>query len=142
MKYKFFTLIGAFLLFSCNSKNPQPVKLNTDNCDFCKMTIANAPFATQLITDKGRCYKFDDVSCMIQYQKENETANNATLYVANFANEKQFILAEKAFYLEEGTISSPMQGNTIALSNEQERATYQKKFNAQVTTWNKMYAAY
>jgi len=133
-------VLGSILLFSCVSKTAQPIQLNVDNCDFCKMTITNAHFATQLITEKGRCYKFDDVMCMIQYSKIDETTKNATFYVTNFANENQFIAAEKAYYLQGGTINSPMRGNTIALSTGLEVTSYQKKFNAQTTTWNKIYA--
>ena len=65
------SLVTILLLVSCSSSEPKPIKLNSDTCDFCKMTIANGKFGAELITQKGRCYKFDDVSCMIQFSKSS-----------------------------------------------------------------------
>ena len=39
-----FIALIAFLMVSCGSNEPKPINLNTDMCDFCKMTIANGKF--------------------------------------------------------------------------------------------------
>lgn len=142
MKKTIALLSISFLTLACTSNTPQPIKLNVDTCEFCKMTISNAHFASQLITQKGRCYKFDDITCMMQYAKSNGIHNTATLYIANFANESKFVIAQKAHYLKGGTISSPMRGNIIALEKKEEINLYQKKFDAEQLTWeqiNEMY---
>ena len=78
MKSLFIVLI-TFLMVSCGSNEPKPINLNTDMCDFCKMTIANGKFGAELITQKGRYYKFDDVSCMVQFAKSSEVPAKAFL---------------------------------------------------------------
>ena len=66
------TLYGLFflLLTSCSTK-PEPFAYGKDNCHTCKMGIMDPKFGTELITTKGKIYKFDDVSCMQYFLKSN-----------------------------------------------------------------------
>ena len=36
------------------------------------MKISDGKFGAELITSKGRIYKFDDMHCMISYHKKSE----------------------------------------------------------------------
>ena len=47
------------LLISCGKKEAEPIKLNSDGCEFCKMKISDGKFGAEIITAKGRIYKFD-----------------------------------------------------------------------------------
>ena len=71
MKKAVFLLFASLVLISCMSGEPKPLQFNSDACDFCKMTIANGQFGAELITEKGRYYKFDDVACLIHFAKSN-----------------------------------------------------------------------
>jgi copper chaperone NosL len=127
---------------SCSANEPKPIKLNSDSCDFCKMTISNGKFASQLITEKGRYYKFDDISCMVKYAKSTTTVAYKGFYVTNYLNENEFLSAEKGFYLKGGTIASPMRGNIAAFDTEKNATLYQNKLAAQKQTWDEVYNAY
>lgn len=129
-------------LYSCTSYEPKPIKLNVDSCDFCKMTISNSKFAAELITVKGRVYKFDDVSCMIKYAKANTNVDYKVLYVNDYLIENKFIEVEKGFYLKGGTISAPMGGNLVVFSSNEEAAQYQSKLKAQPSTWKEIFNSY
>jgi copper chaperone NosL len=137
----FLTFLMLFFLVSCNLKEPKPIKLNSDSCDFCKMTIANGKFGAELITEKGRYYKFDDVSCMVQYSITSEVPIKA-FFVHDFLKENQLISAEKCFYLKGETINSPMRGNVAAFSTEKEQKDYQIKLNAETITWKEVYDSF
>lgn len=134
--FSFFTLI------SCGSNEPTPIKLNSDSCDFCKMTISNSKFSAELITNKGRIYKFDDPSCMIKYSKQTTNLVNVKMYINDFLTESKFVQVEKGFYLKGGTISAPMRGNFVCFSTNDEAKNYQQKLNAENTTWKEIYANY
>lgn len=142
MKKSIFLFLSVFTLISCGSKEPIPIKLNTDSCDFCKMTISNSKFAGELITDKGRIYKFDDVSCMIQYAKANSNLTNVKMFANDYFSENKFIPVEKGFYVKGGTISAPMHGNFVVFSTNEQANEYQSKLNAELTTWNEIYTSY
>jgi copper chaperone NosL len=125
----------AFLFAACNPKGPEPIKLNAENCDFCGMMISDAKFGAELITDKGRIYKFDDVHCMIQYSKDHHIAN-ARFFVSIYDKNDALMPAETAYYIQGGDIKSPMMGNCIAFSSEAAAQEYLGKFNAKSVSWD------
>ncbi len=131
-----------FSFFSCNGNEPKPIKLNADICDFCKMTISNVKFATELITQKGRAYKFDDVSCMIKYAKQNTVVLVKHFYVTNYLDENQLLAVENGFYLIGGTINAPMGGKVAVFNTYQNATIYQSKFSAQHASWKEIYNTY
>ncbi|MEO0202507.1 MAG: nitrous oxide reductase accessory protein NosL [candidate division WOR-3 bacterium] len=103
-----------FSVFSCNVKNePEPIKINEDVCNLCKMVIMDKKFAAQIITKKGKVYKFDSIECMIAYYNKNEK-DIEKAYVTNFLNPDEFIDAKNAVYLRAPEIKSPMGMNLSA----------------------------
>ena len=123
---------------SCATKEADPIKLNSDGCDFCKMKIADGKFGAELITTKGRIYKFDDMHCMINYHKENLTTNIQSFYIHDFNQNNVLIPAENAFYVKGGEISSPMRGNIIAVKTEEEAKKIALKYNANPISWSEI----
>ena len=113
-------LLASSMIFlaACSETGPQESRVGKDQCDNCKMTISDAKYATQLITEKGRLYKFDDISCLNDYEVSNtETTANAKMYVADFPSGK-FIEKGTATLIKGGDIKSPMGGNTQAYQDK------------------------
>lgn len=108
----------TLLLSACSNAEPTAINLNTDNCHYCKMTIADLHFAAELITEKGKVYKFDDASCMLNYYKENKISSEARLYVCDYSSPQQFIESKAAFFAQGEEVASPMGGNMAAFSNQ------------------------
>jgi copper chaperone NosL len=103
---------------SCQKSGPKDFVLGKDQCDNCRMTITEQKFATQLITAKGRAYKFDDISCMTMYESSNpDKATNAKTYVVDFPS-GQFLEKSRATFIKGGSIKSPMGGNTQAYKDK------------------------
>ncbi len=127
-------VLFTFFFLSCNSGS-EPIKLNSDPCEFCKMTISNGKFGTEFITDKGKVHKFDDIHCMIKYVKENSSIKIQSFYVSDYTKNNNLILAETAFYIKGGEVKSPMMGNCAAFSSENEAKEYAGKLQAEKTTW-------
>ncbi len=105
-------------LAACSKTGPQEISVGKDQCDNCKMTISEPKYATQLITEKGRLYKFDDINCMNDYVVSNsETTGHAKTYVADFPSGK-FIESSTSTLIKGGDIKSPMGGNTQAFQEK------------------------
>ena len=131
------SIIVSLLLFSsCVSNEAQPIKINIDSCDFCKMSIADGKYGAEIITKKGRAYKFDDISCMVNYCKENTTTKIGAYYLNDFAQDNILIQAETAFFISGGDIQSPMNGGIIGFSKESEAKEFKTKLNAKSINWN------
>lgn len=142
MKRLAFVLFTMCILSSCRSNEPKPLKLNSDSCDNCKMTIANGKFGAELITEKGRIYKFDDIHCMVKFAKSGTSVPAKLFFINDYLQDNTLIPAEKAFYLKGGNISSPMRGNTAAFSSQQEAEQYKTKLNATPSTWDEIYNSF
>lgn len=134
-------LIVTFL-GSCVSGEPKALQLNSDACDFCKMTIASGQFGAELLTLKGRYYKFDDVACMIHFAKSNTVVPYKAFFVGDYLMDNTLIPAEKAFFIKGGSINSPMHGNAIAFTSEKEALKYQLKYKAIPLSWKALYNSY
>ncbi len=129
-------LLPVFCLMACGEPKPVQAKLNVDNCDYCRMGIADAKFVAELITAKGRIYMFDDVVCLQNYCKENKTGKEAKLFVANFNKPDQFLPVAYAVFVKGDQISSPMGGNLAAFDNNKAAEIFSATRAAQILTWS------
>ncbi|NUO03366.1 MAG: nitrous oxide reductase accessory protein NosL [Saprospiraceae bacterium] len=120
---------------SCGGADVPIIKLNADNCDFCKMTIADGRFGAALVTQKGRVYKFDDISCMVHYKNENASTGFRQFYVADFTKSNTLIPVEHAFFIKSVQIASPMRGNIAAFGDPESAKKYQHQFEATAVRW-------
>ena len=133
--------ILTILSVACGTNGPEPIKLNSDNCDFCKMTISNGKFGAELITQKGRIYKFDDLRCMVSYAKSSTTVPYKAFYVSDYLKDNTLVNVEKCFYIKGGEIKSPMGGNLAAFTSPKDQKEFQEKYNAAPMTWKEVYAS-
>ena len=130
-----FATLFILTFISCSSPDTPEIKLNTDNCDFCKMTIADGRFGAALTTQKGRVYKFDDVSCMVHYKNESKAARVQQFYVSDFTKSNVLIPVEQAFFIKGEQINSPMRGNMAAFGNAESAKKYQDELGAASVEW-------
>lgn len=133
-----FSFMIVLLFISCGKKEAEPIRLNVDSCGFCKMKIADGQFGAELITAKGRVYKFDDLQCMIYFHKENNSEQVQGFYIHDFNQLNTLIHAEKAFFVKGGKINSPMRGNIIALKTLKEAEIKAKEFGATMVSWKEI----
>ena len=131
-----FTIL-IFGLMSCNS-GPEPIMLGQDACSFCKMSIADKRFGAEIITKKGKIYKFDDVHCVLGFMKANTINSNdiKETYLVNFDEPHNFIEAQKAFLLKSEELHSPMGGNVASFETETKLKEASQKIKGATVTWD------
>lgn len=132
------TLFIILLLASCSNTKPEALVVNKDQCEFCKMTVADSRFGAETISAKGRIYKFDDLNCMIAFNKANEKIIMNKLFVNDFAANNQLIDATTAWYITHETVKSPMGSNTAAFSNKETAMNKAKSVSAEVISWDQL----
>lgn len=124
------------MLTSCNTK-PTPLKLGIDNCFLCKMTITDSKYGAELITKKGKTFKFDDMFCVIEFVKSEtvEEQNIDGVYFVDFENNQQFVNAKNAHLFKSDVLRSPMNGNIAAFSNQASMEQQKQKHNGTTVNW-------
>jgi copper chaperone NosL len=138
MKKQFVLLfLPVLFLLGCNI-SPQPINYGEDACHYCTMTIVDHQHAAQIVTDKGKAYKFDAIECMLNYLKENKDINPELFLVNDFMNPGQLIDATKATYLISKNIPSPM-GKYLSAFQTKEAADKTKiKYEGKLYTWEEI----
>lgn len=129
-------MLPVLVFFSCSPNGPESIILHKDTCAYCKMNIADGHFAAEMITKKGRVFKFDDMSCLIEFKKENPDKEARNHYVHYYPGNNELIPAESAFYIKGGTLRSPMTGNIAAFKTQQEAKEHMQNHQAELTDWN------
>lgn len=87
---------------------PQPIAYGTDGCHFCSMTIVDKQHVSQIVTEKGKAFKFDAVECMMNHLNDIGTGQVSLFLVADYARPGEFLDATQATYLISPNIPSPM----------------------------------
>lgn len=98
---------------------PEVIKLGKDNCAFCKMTISDPRFGSEIVTATGKVYKFDDIRCMDLFLKaaDEKVRKNAGIYLVDFCGNHGFLDPKKSILLKSAGLKSPMNGDIAAFSS-------------------------
>lgn len=113
-------VLSIIFTFSACSIETEPINYGKENCAFCKMTIMDKQFGTELVTLKGKVFKFDDLSCMSKYMKTNDLheADCKHVVISNYEKPEEFLDFNKAFFIQAENLQSPMLGNIAAFDSE------------------------
>jgi copper chaperone NosL len=137
-----FASIAMLILGSC-SVEPQAIAFGKDLCDECRMTIMDPRFGGEIMTKKGKAYKFDDVHCLVRFSKSGKINEGdiAQTVLLNYAKQAEFLDAKTAQFVVSPALKSPMNSNTAAFAD---RATAESKAGevaGKVLDWNTLYNA-
>jgi len=138
LKHVASVLSVSILVTSCSPKGPEVINLYRDNCTSCKMTIADARYAAQLITNKGRIYKFDDIICLINYLNDNKQIAIGSIWVADYNSPTNWLNVNQAYFIKSKSLQSPMGGNSPAFESEQNASFYAEVDTGDTLTWDKL----
>ncbi len=135
-------LVGIFMftqLSACQS-GPVPINIGKDACSFCKMTISDSKFAAELITDKGKIYKFDEFHCLHAFMKSGtlQSGQIKSVYISDYFPPNQLIEVNAGFFLQSEKIHGPMNGNVAVFSSEAGRQKGVQTLGGAAVSWKEL----
>jgi copper chaperone NosL len=133
----FLVLLSATLLLSSCSVGPKEIDFGTDNCDYCQMTISDERFGAEVVTKKGRIYKFDDLHCLKSFVNDDivENENVHSLWTVDFASPKSLIAVDKSNFVLDMNLRSPMGSNIAAFSSLEKMKEYLSNNDGKEVKW-------
>jgi copper chaperone NosL len=139
MKTILFIGVITACFYSCSVK-PEPLNFGKDGCYTCKMTLMDQKFGSEIVTKKGKIYKFDDVNCLISFYKSGyEPVDNIEhTLIVDFLKPGELLEAKTAKFIQSDAIRSPMASQVAAFSGDQNLDSLLKEWNGKVTTWNEL----
>lgn len=135
----FATTMMALLLTACSS-NPEPLSYGKDACHACKMTLVDRKFGAEIVTTKGKVYKFDDVNCMLSFFNSDAVTEEdvAHILVVDFSSPEKLIDARNALYVKAEDIKSPMASNVAAFENKPSLDQFNKNWHGIMLAWGEL----
>lgn len=116
---------------------PEPLIAGTDTCTHCKMTIMETQYGGELVTTKGKVYKFDDIACLKEFMHTRavDTQHIKHLLVSDFNKKGAWLNASSAGYYCGPLVKSPMGSNIVAFSTEHDAMEFKGDQAGSVFNW-------
>jgi len=130
-------LLVLNLLFSC-SIEPSKIEYAKDACHYCKMTIVEETHAAQIVTKKGKPYKYDAIECLLNDFENREEKDIALFLVTDYETPKKLIDAKTATYLISKNIKSPMGANLTAFTQKENAEKYATNGTDKIINWEEL----
>lgn len=120
---------------ACGTSGPEPITLNVDACEYCRMTISDARFGGEAVTATGRVHKFDSIECLAGFARTATPGTVRGLYVIDTQHPGTFVPAELAGYLTGGFLHSPMGRSVVAFATPLAAEEQRAMLGGTLTTW-------
>lgn len=126
----FFFLFAFNLLLACDPES-QPINYGSDMCEFCRMSIVDQRFGSEIVTQKGKIYKFDAVECMINYLDQRVEDESKLKYILTNTLDVpgELIDVQECRFLRSENMPSPMgmfinpfKDSALAFSKQEENS--------------------
>lgn len=131
-------LVVLFLTTACSIK-PEPINYGTDACSYCNMTIVDKTHASQVVTKKGKQYKYDAIECMVNdiLEKNNEP-ELAVIQVANYSKPGEMIKTAEAYFFISEAVKSPMGANLSAVTTKETGEKIISEYGGTLISWDEL----
>ena len=107
-------LVAILVLGGCGGADdpPPPIQAGTP-CAFCRMTIANAHVAAEVVAPGEEPRQYDDIGCLAGDLQKRPLPSRARAFVADYAT-GALVPAADAVYTRVDSIETPMMSHIVA----------------------------
>ncbi|WP_273276639.1 nitrous oxide reductase accessory protein NosL [Maribacter polysiphoniae] len=133
-RYIFLTM-ALLSMVSCKV-SPKPINYGSDGCHFCSMTIVDKQHAAEIVTKKGKAFKFDAVECMMNHLKDVDITTIELFLVNDFHAPGTLIDAKDATFLISKSIPSPMGEYLSAFYSKEQAELVEAENEGELYTWD------
>ena len=143
MAAKYLPLAVIAMLFgACGTHGPAEIHYGQDQCDYCKMTIADKSFGSELVTAKGKVYKFDSIECLAAYQVKSKLGAEDihSIWVTDFGQPGSFLNIDRATIVATERQKSPMGVGLLAVNSPQQAGRLIEAVGGKIMAWEQVRA--
>jgi len=136
MKLVYVLSLFVVLSTAC-SVEPEPIHYGEDNCVHCQMTIMDHRYGTEIVTDKGKVYKFDSIECLVEFlQGRKDGKENFSLVLFTpFDQPDKLVDAGTSHVLHSRKLPSPMGMYLSAFETESTARQFQGQYGGKLYDW-------
>ena len=138
MKYLFFVVLFISLFFISCTVEESPIIYGKDACSYCKMNIVDQQHSAEIVTQKGKPYKYDAIECMVRELKERDENEIALFLISDYSTPGKLVDAKSAIYLISENLQSPMGANLTGFKDKTKAEIVLSKKNGKLYTWDEI----
>ena len=142
MKYLTILYLLVSMLSTSCEVSPKPINYNEDQCEYCRMKISDNRFGAELVTLKGKVYKYDSAECLLRTLLEDDIENYAYKMVTDYSQPNKLISASDASFLISVNLPSPMGGNLTAYSEREVAVNFKEDKGGDIMNFDKLLVLY
>ncbi|HEY9839695.1 MAG TPA: nitrous oxide reductase accessory protein NosL [Candidatus Obscuribacterales bacterium] len=134
-------LLPLLTLLACAPRT-SPLDYHGDVCTHCRMSLADPKYGAELLTHKGKVFKFDSTECLVQYWHSHAEVHDQThsLWVVDAGHPGLLIPAQAASYLLSARLASPMGAGLTAVENPAAAEALRRQYPGKVLSWEQTLA--
>jgi copper chaperone NosL len=102
------------------------------------MTIVDQQHAAQIVTAKGKAFKFDASECMLNYLNEIDTNEVALFMVDDFNSPGELLDARRATFFISKDLPSPMGEFLSAFASKKAAQKTKAEHQGELFTWEEI----
>ena len=137
MKLVFGLLIVALFFASCTVEE-SPIFYGKDACHYCRMNIVDKQHAAEIVTQKGKPFKYDAVECMMRDILEKEEGDIALYLITDYFTPGKLVDATVATYLISENLPSPMGANLTGFQSKLKAEEVHKEKGGTLYSWDEL----
>jgi copper chaperone NosL len=135
--FKALASLSLLILLTACTSGPEPLRYGQESCAHCKMSISDKRFGAEVVTKKGKVYKYDAIECMLAATDEDKKLQEdaLTYWVVDASDEGDLVNANSAQYLVSEKLPSPMGANLTAYGSREKAEAAQAQFGGKILNW-------
>ena len=137
MKLILSLILISLLLASCTVEE-SPIVFGKDACHYCMMNIVDKQHAAEIVTQKGKPFKYDAIECMMRDILERDESSIALFLMTDYFTPGKLVDATKATYLISENLPSPMGANLTGFQSKSKAEEIQKEKGGTLYSWDEL----
>lgn len=131
--------LSGVLLIACQPAS-QPIDYGSDLCDFCRMSIIDQRFGAEIVTKKGKIYKFDAVECMANYLEQRVEDESSLKYLLTNTHDfpGELMQVDQCSFLISENMPSPMGMFINPFWDKTAAIRNQNEYTGIILTWKEL----
>jgi len=139
MKFLILLVITSIVSASC-SVGPDPIHYGEDNCVHCAMTIMDKRYGTEIVTNKGKVFKFDSIECLVEFlqEKKVESEDVELVLVTPFNRPEELVDGMTSLVLHCKDLPSPMGKYLTAFKDKTDGLQFREEYGGVLFCWEEL----
>jgi len=135
LRMSLFLVMG--FVAGCANYGPAEIHYGEDQCDYCRMNIVDNAFGTEIVTSKGKIFKFDSIECLaafVQTSIEEDIKSNS-LWLTDFGSPGTFVRVDSATLVFSEEYNSPMGVGLVGFGSRSKARIFASEKSGRVLSW-------